>query len=563
MLRRSTVSCPEAMSETGRPPRRGLGALTRRLRRTPTRVAPDELLAPGAGRQILVVIDGPVGAGAVPDRWRVHLAGDRVSVAVPEELREVVRRLPVLDAVVCLAEDPDDPGRVVRETYRSLRDRGVLVLDRTDAGGGLGPLVEWLAGLDERAGTGNRLQRDLADSLPAREVAAAYAVLTKRGRHLLALREAEVAAALPAREPEVGVDVVEARPAGELVSTSVVVSHGEHATEFPTRYAYPELALRHYRGPVVARGRTLMYTGTTILPDSFRFHLGASLRHPFLDTIGGDWSRLQPGRVPTPLAGSYYQLESTFAHHYGHVMAEVVSRLWGWDAAKRADPSVRVLLHRGLEDPPEVPLERRVFEAYGIAPDDILVVDEPVEVDSVFSATPMWHQHPPYYVHPGMRETYERLAHGFTGGDPDGGEAHERIFVSRGEGAVNRACRNQAEVEAWFAGHGFEIVYPERHSLGEQVHLFRRAREVAGFGGSGMFNVVHAHGLQKLVVLNHEAYIARNEHMFCSLIGAEEHYLWSTPDIVSPDGRYSDEAFKSPWTFDFERNREALEKIVG
>ncbi|MEX0426278.1 DUF563 domain-containing protein [Nocardioides sp. DS6] len=541
---------------------RGVARRLRAAATARTGIGPSATLPPGTGRTVIVV--GARSAGGLPDRWRARLASDTVTV-VDEvaTLPDVVRRLPALDAVVCLDGAADAASDVIQATYRAVRGGGRIVIDLAGVADGPTRAAEVADELHRLADHGTVRQRDLAASVSLTEATDTHVVVTKRGRHLLAPREAAVVDVLPVREPDVRVSVVEEHPGGELVSSSVVFSHGEHETDFPTHYDYPPLTLRHYEGPVVARGRTLMYAGHTVLPDSFRFHLAQWQKHPFLDPAGDGWHRLRRGRPARNLEGSYYQLESTFAHHYGHVMAEVVSRLWGWDAAKRADPDVKVFFHRALENPPARPLERRVFEAYGIAPDDIVELDEPVRVDSVFSATPMWHQHPPFYVHPGMLDTYERLAHGFTGGDPDGGPAHERIFVSRGEGAVNRTCLNQAEVEAWFAERGFEVVYPEHHTLAEQVHLFRKAREVAGFGGSGMFNIVYARGLEKLVVLNQEAYIARNEHMFCSLIGAEEHYLWSAPEVARPDGRFSLESFQGDWRFDFERNEADLRKALG
>ena len=541
-------------------------AIVARVRGVVGRIRGGRQAAPAPRDRTVLVV---AASGDLPRRWADRLAGDRVSVVRDADaLPAAVRRLPPLDLVVCLldAEGPDPVAAVVR-TYRAVRPRGRLVVevaeDSADARARIGRLTTWSRRLEARARRGGARARDEARSLEVAEADEDRVALVKRGRHLLALRESEVVETLPLREPGLTVSVVEEHPAGELVSSSVVFSHGEHEAEFPTRFAYPPLALRHYEGPIVSRGWTLAYAGNTALPDSFRFHLATQQRHPLLDPVGDDWHRVRGGRRPGPLAGSYYLLESTFPHHYGHVMAEVVSRLWGWDAAKRADPELKVMLHVRPKNPPADPLERRVFEAYGIAPEDIVVLDRPVVVDSLWSATPMWHQHRPFYVHPGMLDTYERLAHGFTDGDPDGAPAHERIFVSRGEGAVNRRCLNQPDVEAWFADRGFEIVYPERHTLAEQVHLFRKAREVAGFGGSGMFNIVYARNLEKLVVLNHEAYIARNEHMFCSLLGAEEHYLWSTPEVVHPEGRFSVETFRADWRFDFARNEAHLRKVVG
>ena len=68
---------------------------------------------------------------------------------------------------------------------------------------------------------------------------------------------------------------------------------------------------------------------------------------------------------------------------------------------------------------------------------------------------------------------------------------------------------------------------------------FREARVVAGFGGSAMFNLMYAENLEGVILLNQEAYIARNEHLFTSLTGGEVHYFWSRPDVEHPEGGFS------------------------
>ena len=79
--------------------------------------------------------------------------------------------------------------------------------------------------------------------------------------------------------------------------------------------------------------------------------------------------------------------------------------------------------------------------------------------------------------------------------DPAGSE---RLFVSRRRhGDLNRLCRDADQVESVFADHGFDIVYPEDYSLPDQAALFRTARVVAGFGGSGMFNLMHCQQLRQ------------------------------------------------------------------
>jgi hypothetical protein len=78
-----------------------------------------------------------------------------------------------------------------------------------------------------------------------------------------------------------------------------------------------------------------------------------------------------------------------------------------------------------------------------------------------------------------------------------------------------------------------------------------------------LFNLMYAQKLEGVILLNHEAYTARNEHLFTSLTGGEVHYFWSRPDIEHPDGAFSQAAFESDWEFDFERNAAELDAVVA
>lgn len=202
-------------------------------------------------------------------------------------------------------------------------------------------------------------------------------------------------------------------------------------------------------------------------------------------------------------------------------------------------------------------LEQRLFQAYGIAAEDIVWVDEPVWLESVVAATPMWHNAIPHYVHPDLRSVWERLRTSLA--DPAGGLS-ERIFVSRR--TKNRVCRNAGAVESYFAARGFTVIQPELYDLGQQAAIFADARVVAGFGGSGMFNLLYTTQLDTLILLNQEAYTARNEHLYASLLGGDVHYFWSRPDTPHPAGGWSEEAYYSDWEFDFARNSSDLDAVL-
>jgi capsular polysaccharide biosynthesis protein len=471
-----------------------------------------------------------------------------------------------------LPQGADDHADVFEALFPFLRQHGAYILDRRPDGAAstmesLSRLFTLLAAVEDRkaiAGLHGK-RAEVARSIGTVTMTRDLVLVTKRHRQLVKLRDEHVNRILPAREPSLQVTELEKRRGGEFASKASVVSHGVDllGDSAPSVITYPDLHLRHYEGRVALAGQTLMFTGDTILPDSFRWHLLDDPSHPRLKAAPRNFARVPSTYIPRrELDGDFYQLDSTYPHHYGHVMTEVISRLWGWDRAKREIPGLKAIFHLKPQSRREPALEKALFTAYGIAESDIAWVNEPVWLSSVVSATPMWHNAVPHHVHPDMIDTWHRLGRGLVGG-ADLPASPERIFVSRGGGLKHRTCRNAEAVEKLFVDRGFQVVYPEKLSLAEQVATFRDARVVAGFGGSAMFNLMYAEKLETVILLNSEAYTARNEHLFTSLIGAEVHYFWSRPDIEHPEGGWTQDAFFADWEFDFARNGDALETVLA
>jgi capsular polysaccharide biosynthesis protein len=328
-----------------------------------------------------------------------------------------------------------------------------------------------------------------------------------------------------------------------------------------TSLTYPEVHLRHYEGQIAMVANALLYTGDTVLPDSYRHHLGLDPHNPRTTNVSPDFTRIPHRNRPTDtLRGNFYHLDSQNSGHYGHLMTEVMSRLWGWSAAKEAIPDLKAIFRIRYPGEREPNLEQRLFGAFGIEPDDIVWIDHPVVLESVVAATPMWHNSVPHYVHPGIAEVWQRLGRGLA--DPSAPE-YPKIFVSRKSQQKNRSCRNAAEVEKVFAAHGFEIVYPETYDLSIQAGIFAKARVVAGFGGSGMFNIMHSQNASNMIVLNSESYTARNEHLYASVLGCDSDYFWSRADVAHPEGGWSEEAYYAGWEFDFARNGADLQDLLS
>ena len=93
--------------------------------------------------------------------------------------------------------------------------------------------------------------------------------------------------------------------------------------------------------------------------------------------------------------------------------------------------------------------------------------------------------------------------------------------------------------------------------------MFNGARVVAGFGGSAMFNLMHARRLEAVVVLSHHAYAARNEHLFASLLGADLHYFWQESDVAPPERHRSKESDRSSFAVDLDGQGDDLRRVLA
>ena len=499
---------------------------------------------------------------------------DVVDASTLQDLEAALQLLGPIDIIVMAVPTRALPGRaeqydIFLRTFLYLAPGGAYLLDRTvEEGAPSGPAPErWqgrlLAPADAERRHRSQTEKEIARALGTVAVSRELLLATKRKRHLLKIREHEVDTILPAREPDLRVNVLARRSGGSLVPRFTEHSHGvPRGGPWPERLDYPELSLRHYEGSLTSTGGTLLVAGDTVLPDSFRWPQAETLVNPMLRSTR-EMARVSKGSRPKrTLEGHYYFLDSAYSGHFGHLTSEVVPRLWGWDEAKRQIPDLKAFFYTRPHRPGHGRLERTLFSAFGIAEEDLVGVEEPVSLRSVVSASPMWQNQEPFYAHPDLRETWSKLTAGLLAGRAPA--TQERIFVSRGEQLSHRrGCRNQAEVEQFFADRGFHVFYPEELPLQEQVALFAGARVVAGFGGSAMLNLMHSRRLEATIVLSHHGYAARNEHLVASIVGGELHYFWSPSDVPPPEEGRTGKSDRSSWAFDFSRFGTKLDRAIA
>ncbi|WP_134741173.1 glycosyltransferase 61 family protein [Nocardioides sp. 503] len=309
------------------------------------------------------------------------------------------------------------------------------------------------------------------------------------------------------------------------------------------------ISLRDYRD-VVVFPRQMMVWDRLLLPETFRHNQWPVLEHTQLVDHGPLFARRRTPlqEEPPVLAGTYLHLDNEFRGHFGHLLTESLSRVWSWPLALELDPEARVLVGTTKKRPRPLEYELELYEACGIPRDRVVVADGPVRVERLISGTPMFSH--PEYVHPAIAQTWREVGDRLADGAEDQ-DWPRRFFVSRR--TDKRSCTNGAEVEAIFAEYGFQPVYPEDYSLGEQVRLFRAAEVIAGYAGSGLFQMAFVTEPTHVIMVGAASYTMRNEYLMAAVHGHRLDGVFS---------RVPGKKVQVSYTFDHEREGPFLRAIL-
>ena len=245
---------------------------------------------------------------------------------------------------------------------------------------------------------------------------------------------------------------------------------------FPPAYVVPEKYLACVPG-----GRLVGKQGLVVLPDgSFSaesiYDLSQLVRAPAF-------------RAPLPhdelyQPGNYYSLiimgSEVGGHvYYYHWLHDVVLRLHEITDRLPADTLFIVPDHR-------FPFQDELLSLAGIHPERLLEWDgnTALRLENLYFSPPS----PLTGTDSPDTDLWFRnramAAYGVHLGPPS-----RRIFISRKHMRYHHIV-NEPEVETVLSDFGFEIHYPEKYALSEQVELFAQAEVVIGGHGSGMTNIL-------------------------------------------------------------------------
>ena len=179
-------------------------------------------------------------------------------------------------------------------------------------------------------------------------------------------------------------------------------------------------------------------------------------------------------------------------YHFGHFMIECTSRLWYLVQNPSPDKKIIFLPMGQWTFKPWV---YEFLELFGLPEDRIVILDKPMQFKSV--TVP---DQAVFIITRYSKEFLMPFKQMLSNVQPT--EGVRKIFLSRSkELSSARSIYNQEYFEEFYRAHGYEIVYPEKLSIAEQISLVSGADEIVTFLGTLSHWVIYCRPSTKLIIL--------------------------------------------------------------
>lgn len=210
---------------------------------------------------------------------------------------------------------------------------------------------------------------------------------------------------------------------------------------------------------------------------------------------------------PTIYAGPFFL-------HFGHFISESLHRLWPrltmpeWRGAK-------VAYHAFSSSPlPSYALDSLAL--FGVAAEDLMPIRATTRFDRLCVA-PQARQ----MMGPALTEQYQALLDPLLDARFPLRQTGRRLYVSRLHHHHTGSYFGESYVERTLKAQGFEVVYPERHSLHEMVGLFRSS-DMAVFAEGSALHIMElcgSHAPDALVIARRPGARKRFDYLLASVCG--------------------------------------------
>ncbi|MBC8034286.1 MAG: glycosyltransferase family 61 protein [Chitinophagaceae bacterium] len=271
------------------------------------------------------------------------------------------------------------------------------------------------------------------------------------------------------------------------------------------------------------------YYGGLMNPDRFEL-----LQAAILMRNGKPCQKLPIGKdsssilAPLPEADGLFLFAGILFNNFGHFLVESLGRLWAYNSYKMYDPYIVFYSSWGM---PEYWKKGNymndVFEGLGIPVDRIVFFSDPVRLKCVLVPEQkygfgLFTKRDPSFLH--FVSAFK--SKGYL---PERADKHHHVYVSR-SGLPIESGRpiGEAVFEEYLKRQGYFIFYPERHTIYEQLRVYKEAKRIIFCDGSSIHSCILLPDVEAEVAI-----IARRrdprwtyEEITAQFMGFNKHVIW-------------------------------------
>lgn len=207
--------------------------------------------------------------------------------------------------------------------------------------------------------------------------------------------------------------------------------------------------------------------------------------------------------------------------HFGHFLLEHTDRLW----AAMSKPNVQKFVFVYNKNVGKIP--KWLFEftdMMGIARDDVLIVDRTTRFRSVLV--------PEVAVEKNVYSSLWAKTFRYMAENVDDAVGADKIYVSR-NALKQRRTFGEKSVQKIFAKNGFDIIYPEKMGLKQQVAMIKNARVLAGCAGTALHLALFMKSGGRVVQIKRNSENADNcsaQYLICDACGHGLDLIWASAE---------------------------------
>lgn len=145
--------------------------------------------------------------------------------------------------------------------------------------------------------------------------------------------------------------------------------------------------------------------------------------------------------------------------------------------------------------------------------------------------------------------------------DTSKGSSGTRLYVGR-KGHSRRGFTNEAAIQELVKGYGFQVFYPEDHSLAEQINIYQGSQVVVAPHGSGLANTVFCRKGTQVVDMMPANFVVPVFFSIARALDLNYHYLADNVSLADQYQYYWENNDES-MTFPLNLLDQTLQKIIN